>query len=59
MAPMNSATAPIAINFRRPSALDPYEVARPFEASFEPIEKDIKKLKMMVSTIQGPILCLF
>jgi len=56
IAPMNSEMDPIITSFLRESALDPYDVANPFAASFDPIENDIKRLSIITNIIQMSIL---
>ena len=56
MAPINSEKDPITTSFLRDSALDPYDVANPFAASFDPIENDINRLSIITNIIQMSIL---
>ena len=49
---MNSAIEPRIASYVKEAALDPKDVAKPFAASFAPIEKDIKKLNVIVSSNQ-------
>ena len=58
IAPTNSEIDPIITSFLRERALDPYDVASPFAASFDPIEKDINRLKIITKIIQMSIFIL-
>jgi len=50
--PINSDIAPIITSFFRERAFEPYDVANPFAASFDPIENDIIRLKIITNIIQ-------
>ena len=50
-APMNSKKLPRMTSHKIPRAFDPYEVASAFAASFAPIEKDMRKERIVIKII--------